>query len=925
MNHFENGHILSRMEKARIGWWEADFVKQQYVCSDFIIKLLNLGPDGIISFQDFRDLIVEDYRLRTVHEFNFGKTQNIYDQVYPINTDNGVQWLRVKLCSKETDQAGNLKTYGFMECLDSPEQPDSEPSAIQRVNNLFSQQNSISHSLFSLLRSVDTGSVINKILKDILNQYPKGRTYIVEYNPENQTHTCRYQAESGHFPFSLSHVIDVPVKSSSWWTTRLIDEASPIVLAHLEELPPEAEHLKTIFFEQGIRSMLVVPMFSKHGVWGYAGIDITGEPRVWKNEDYQWFSSLVNIISLCMEFRKSEDKALAEKHYLANLYKHMPIGYARLKLICNEKEEIIDYRFVDANDSCLKIYNLGTGNLGKRATELGIDISEDITAFRQISTTGLPFEKSYYLEKEDKYFHCIMYSPQKGEIVALFSDMTETFTAHKALDRSERILRNIYRNLPAGIELYDKEGLLIDINDKEVEIFGLKNKEDLLGVSLFENPVMPEEIKAKLRKKEDAHFSWDYDFSKLNGYYHSDKQEVINLLTKITALYDSENCFTNYLLINIDRTEATNAFNQIREFKNFFTLVGDYAKVGYAHFDALTRDGYALSSWYRNVGEIDGTPLPEIIGVHSHFHPEDRAVMIGFLGKVVRGEESSLRRDMRIQRENGRITWTRVNVLVRDYRPQDGIIEMLCINYDITELKDIESKLIQAKDKAEESDRLKSAFLANMSHEIRTPLNAIVGFSSLIGSTDDEQEKKEYLEIVQKNNELLLQLISDILDLSKIEAGTFEMTPGDVDVNQLCTNVLQVLQYKTSQGVELRFDDHLPDCHIISDQNRIQQVLTNFINNAQKFTACGYIALGYHLHSHDIEFYVRDTGIGIEPDKQAQIFQRFVKLNTFVHGTGLGLSICKSIAEQLQGEIGVESQPEQGSRFWFRIPVSPGK
>ena len=923
MGYFSDEQIKRLTDKARMGWWEADFVKQQYTCSEFLCQLLNLKSDGIISFEDFRLLIDEDYRLRTVNEFKFGKTQNVYDQVYPIRTLEGIQWVRVKLCSKETDAQGNLKTYGFMECLDTPEQSIPEEATLQRVNNLFSQQNNITQSLYSLLQAEDTSSVINKILRDILQQYPKGRIYIIEYNPENDTHICRYQACNKSFPFSMSHVIGVPVKTDPWWTQQLIEQATPIILANLNELPLQADNVKEQLAEQGIKSTLVVPMFSRDGVWGYAGIDIADQQHVWKNEDYQWFASLINIISICMEFRKSEEKTLAEKQYLTDLYKHMPIGYVRIKVSYDEQGKLSDYIFADANEACFKIYNSTPEKLGKWASEIEPQTLKYLPDFEEVLKSKKPVEKSYYLEEQKKYCHSTFYSPQKDEVVILFSDVTEIFIAHEALDRSERILRNIYQNLPVGIELYDDNGFLIDCNDKELEIFGFKSQEDILGLNLFENPIMPEEVKNKLRKKESADFSLNYDFSKLNGYYPTGKRGEINLLTKITALYDSQNNFINYLLINIDRTEATVAYNKIREFKDFFTLVGDYAKVGYAHFDALSRDGYALSSWYQNVGEKDGTPLPQIIGIHSHFYPDDRAVMIDFLDQVIQGKANSLRRDMRIMRDHNRISWTRVNVLVRDYRPQDGVIEMICINYDITELKDIETKLIAAKEKAEESDRLKSAFLANMSHEIRTPLNAIVGFSSIMAETEDRKEKEQYLEIVEKNNELLLQLISDILDLSKIESGTFEMIIGEVDVNQLCLDVVQILRHKNPFGVDLCFTPALEQCYIISDKNRVQQIIINFVSNAQKFTSSGNITIGYQLYENEIEFHVTDTGVGILPEKQKEIFQRFVKLNNFVHGTGLGLSISKSIVEQLGGRIGVDSEVGKGSRFWFTLPVNP--
>ena len=496
-------------------------------------------------------------------------------------------------------------------------------------------------------------------------------------------------------------------------------------------------------------------------------------------------------------------------------------------------------------------------------------------------------------------------------------------SAHQALQNSERILHNIYKNLPVGIELYDKDGQMVDLNKKDMEMFRISNKEDILGVNIFENPILPEEIKQKIRDNENADFTFRYDFSKINKYYQPNSTTgFIDLTTKVTTLYDHNHEPINYLLINVDKTEDTIAYNKIQEFESFFDLVGDYAKVGYAHFDALSRDGYALRSWYRNVGEEEGTPLPEIIGIHSHFHPEDRAAMIDFLDKVIKGESSKLSRDVRIRRADGNYTWTRVNVLVRNYQLQDNIIEMLCINFDITELKETERMLIGAKEKAEEADRLKSAFLANMSHEIRTPLNAIVGFSSLLEEAEDAEEKHLYATIIEENNKLLLQLISDILDLSKIEAGTFDIIPEQVDAQQLCNELLQSMQVRATEQVEILLAPELPELTFTSDKNRLYQVLLNFVTNALKFTSEGSIVIDYRINGNEVRFSVQDTGMGIEPEKQEAIFTRFVKLNNFIAGTGLGLPICQSIVTQLGGKIGVESEPGKGSCFWFTHPIN---
>ena len=564
------------------------------------------------------------------------------------------------------------------------------------------------------------------------------------------------------------------------------------------------------------------------------------------------------------------------------------------------------------------------------------DFNKRILREDQHHTTSYSFDKLqqsieevYLLDGEVWIRSKICFQETDGEGNTKIYGIAETqdgprmASAYQALQNSERILHNIYKNLPVGIELYNKDGYLLDLNKKELEMFHITHKEKVIGINIFENPALPEEIKLKIRDNEEVEFTFQYDFSKIKGYYESEKTSgFINLTTRITTLYDHDRQPINYLLINVDKTENTIAYNKIQEFKNFFELVGDYAKVGYAHFDALSRNGYALSSWYKNVGEEEGTPLPEIIGIHSHFHPEDRAVMLDFLAKVVKGESTKLCRDVRIRRADGSYTWTRVNVLVRNYRPQDNVIEMLCINFDITQLKETEQMLIKAKEKAEEADRLKSAFLANMSHEIRTPLNAIVGFSSMLEEAEDQEEKHQYITIIEDNNKLLLQLISDILDLSKIEAGTFDIIPERVNAKQLCNDLFQAMQMKTSPQVELRLKDNLPELTFTSDKNRLYQVLLNFVTNALKFTSEGNITIDYQIDGNEVKFSVQDTGMGIEPEKQEAIFTRFVKLNSFIPGTGLGLPICQSIVTQLGGKIGVESEPGRGACFWFTHPIN---
>ena len=789
----------------RIGWWEADFSAKQYLCSEYVCDLLGVKGESL-SFMDFGRMIREDYRGRITREFLAITEVEVYEQTFPIHTAAGVVWVHSRMGFKEITPDGHLKVFGILQRVTEPVNKEDK-DRMCHINNLLYRQNSISHSLSHFLKDESVASGIYEILKDILDFFRAGRAYIFEYNENYTSQTCTYEVVAEGVMPAIETLQNIPVTSMSWWASQILS-GKPILFESLYKLPEMEESEFQLLDRQGIKALMVVPLVADDTVKGFMGVDLVDRTILWSNEDYQWLSSLANIISICVELRKAKDEAIHER---------------------------------------------------------------------------------------------------------------------QALDRSEKLFRNIFTNIPAGVEIYDTNGILVDINNKNMEIFGIRDKADVIGINLFENPNLSPQLIERIREQDVVDFRLDYEFGSIEGYYPSDRRNKINLYTKVSKIYDSKGYFTGYALINIDNTERIDALSRICDFENFFLLISDYAKVGYAKLNLLDKKGYAIKQWYKNMGEDENASLPEVVEVYGKMHPEDRKQMLDFFYKVRLGKVKDFKGEMRILRPGTKDQWNwiRTNVVVNQFKPENGVIELIGINYDITELKETESKLIDAKEKAETADRLKSAFLANMSHEIRTPLNAIVGFSSLLVQEENPEEREQYMAIVEENNELLLQLISDILDLSKMEAGTFDFVERELDVNLLCEDMVRVMKLKAKPGVEVVFDRHLPECVIASDRNRLNQVIANFINNAIKFTATGSIRLGYdRIDAGHLRFYVADTGIGIMQEKQTEIFDRFVKLNSFVHGTGLGLSISKSIVEQLGGTIGVESEPGKGACFWFTLPIA---
>ena len=485
--------------------------------------------------------------------------------------------------------------------------------------------------------------------------------------------------------------------------------------------------------------------------------------------------------------------------------------------------------------------------------------------------------------------------------------------------------KNLINNMPI---LYMQEELIMNEEGTPIELVyrnvnahfekSFFRKEDVVGKKASE--IFPESMPeflhfTKMSLAENKAITFPYYFKQIDTFY-----DVVLKGTHHNNIVD---------IFCLDSTELHKAQQKLSATNNKLAMALDVANIVPWKWDLRSKtilcDINRPIELSTNDKDVNGEQLAVPDSQYfSKIFKEDRKRVEKAYDDLIEGRSDKVREEYRVinvQNNIHRIEWVEAQAAVETRDENGKPLTLVGSSLVITTRKKMEMELTTARDRAEESNRLKSAFLANMSHEIRTPLNAIVGFSGILASTDEEEEKQEYVSIIENNNTLLLQLISDILDLSKIEAGTLEFQYSNIDLNKMLNELTSSLQLKIkSEKVQLTCHLAEKNCFIHTEKNRLSQLLINLISNAIKFTTEGYIRFGYELRGKEIYFYVSDTGCGIPKDKQKSIFGRFVKLNSFEQGTGLGLSICQTLVEHMGGTIGVDSEEGKGSTFWFTLP-----
>lgn len=477
-----------------------------------------------------------------------------------------------------------------------------------------------------------------------------------------------------------------------------------------------------------------------------------------------------------------------------------------------------------------------------------------------------------------------------------------------------KILSLIPEYLSLGVVYYDKDGYLKYANNVALNMFGT-TMEQVLDINIFDDPNITAEDKAELKKGVNVSFETDYDFDLCGETFFNTGIRGARkyFVTKVAIMRSEAGDVQGYLLTCEDVTEKKEQERKIKSVQKELALALNAGK--------LTSWNYRLedSMFYKFDYYIENIEKRSLEFIRKRIHPEERERFETLLNAIIRKEEFLTNSIVLRIKEDGEEDYRYCNFTYCPKEDEAGrVVVITFIQQDITEDIIYQQNLILAKNRAEEADKLKSTFLANMSHEIRTPLNAIVGFSELLSDTDEPSEKNEYKQLIETNSDILLRLIGDILDLSKIEAGSIDIKRQDLDLLQLCNELYLSFQQRIKNpAVTLKLINPYSKCIAEFDKYRFIQIFTNFVTNAIKYTPSGEIVMGYECEPGKVRLYVKDTGIGIPDKKKNRIFSRFEKLDNFAQGTGLGLSICKAIADATNGEVGFESEENVGSEFWY--------
>lgn len=895
------------LQKNGVGFWDVNTADETYWFSDDIAAQMGLGKQ-VVSYSELDSHIPEDFRIYMIERVRDKRNR----WTTPLETNNGTQWFDFRRLLSYNDDNGTVHYCGSIKRMARSEIDKTSMEAGVRMETIIHLVN----SLPLIMRSESFYDGVHLMLTSLHSQVVGMRTCVFRWRGGDEFQCI--DVVGNELTNRNGELVHPGMSLYSPWLEHLCTNKVVMAMTDIQAINAEWPLEREFFRRNGNGSAIVAPIVERSGeVWGVIGV-LRSTRTIWSSVDREWIQMLSNAMSMALEQNQVDEKLKEQRVIMAMAYEaaHVHSWSWNCRTGKRINNIFIDGKLknFDVNDTSMEYqihpsdrprYEQAAANmLAKKTDSMSIKIRCRLTEETDFSWYEI---RGYVVSKE--------YDGTPIHVVGLSRNIDGEMRRAIVMKREIDFQNTLYNKLPAGIEFYNAEGKLTYANDKLLEIFGVKNgRESIYGLSLFDNPNISDEQKQIIRDSDSSEFIIRYDFSKLGEYYESQNSNILEVVYAVSKLYIND-VFTGYLGVVVDNTKLSNQNKKIEAFENYFLEIGRFAKLGLCW--TSSKYGYVTEQWNRNFNRLPQASAHEKISTYASIVPDDREQLAAEVEELRHGKIDSIQRDVRLAVGEGDTRWVRVHIMCN--AKGDGFT---ALSIDITQQKENEQMLIQARERAERMDLLKSQFLANMSHEIRTPLNAIVGFSDLVLQCDDPADREVYAGIIHSNNELLLKLIGDILDLSKIESGNMEFSYSMVNIPNMCNEIYRSLAIKAPQGVQFIYNPNREyrDLEAYCDKMRLTQVITNFVNNAFKFTTAGHVLMWFEIEDDMLKFHVSDTGKGISPNDLDRIFETFVKLDMFAVGTGLGLPICRSIAKQMGGSVEVESTLGKGSHFWIQVP-----
>ena len=895
-------YIHAQVMQKGVALWDFDMNTQLLTISTEVAKRYNL-PKTVYVFSDFLKLVPEEY----LDSMNFER--KITEIHMPINTDTekGVVWLDLIVVNTFKDDDGHMHQVGAVREMTSDEIDtiiDSSGVSSMEVSELV---NSVSLMLEE--QTFDAG--VHKILESVNSQINGITALVAKWNEDEEFENID---TIGAFLRRENKEI---LPHQHLYSSMLRDACEmgvDIVANDIQELVNYQREIA--FFEHnGLNSVIVKPILKQDGTaWGVMAISRKRLTK-WSPFDMNWVSLLSRAISLCLKhterLQQSQDQLYINSFACRNTGTNTWLwncvtGVVDMTLYNGDETNTIQMDLEDI------IANTHPDDRAKMQSNYDSILDGKTTDFK-LKVRQRGFRTNDYQWRE---LH--------GRVTSInpLGDALTVVGTSRDIDQEERVniavkkrtdrQNVVFNKLPVGVAFFGVNGECLYINQTNIDLFAVEGP--ISNMNLFRDPNFTDEQRDTIRNSEQCIINMQYDFSNLEGYVKSKSEGKRNFTMRISKYY-IRGKFGGYLSVLTDNTDAIMQHQRLVELDLYMKEIGSFAHLGLCFYDK--ERGFATEQWNENLGLPSTMTYSPDTDYFVNVCDDDKELLTSQIDELLKGSKDTVQMDVRLKSTGAVQRWIRLHFAINKFSRS-----ISAISVDITQSKQNERMLVEARARAEQADALKTQFVANVSHELRTPMNAIVGFSDLLIQSEDLEERQKIVDIIHANSELLLQLVSDILDLSRVESGNVELQYGEENANNLCECIHESMSMKVPKDVDFIYDrNNAPDVTCFVDRRRVTQVVTNFIVNAFKFTVKGNVKLWYQIENNYLSFHVSDTGKGIPQEQQEHIFETFVKLDAFAVGTGLGLAISRILAKKMGGSIQMESEEGVGSHFWLTVPI----